>query len=208
MKNNNTSKVRIRTKLELEKRKKNFLKIVDILNKRKIVFFLQGGVLLGARREKNFIKWDWDIEISLFAEDLIKNYDILTGDLMRQGYKIINRNKTHYTPKIAFMVKKDKSTFYSFIGWKHNSFNKSFTRNKFKIPEEFLRKFSKIKFLNKEFNCPSPIDGYLKHQYGNWKTPLISDNKKEYLNSRFYTSSNDVFYYINSLLTYLKKIFI
>ena len=55
MKNNNTSKVRIRTKLELEKRKKNFLKIVDILNKRKIVFFLQGGVLLGARREKNFI---------------------------------------------------------------------------------------------------------------------------------------------------------
>ena len=39
MKNNNTSKVRIRTKLELEKRKKNFLKIVDILNKRKIVFF-------------------------------------------------------------------------------------------------------------------------------------------------------------------------
>ena len=79
MKNNNTSKVRIRTKLELEKRKKNFLKIVDILNKRKIVFFLQGGVLLGARREKNFIKWDWDIEISLFAEDLIKNYDILTG---------------------------------------------------------------------------------------------------------------------------------
>ena len=180
MKNNNTSKVRIRTKLELEKRKKNFLKIVDILDKRKIVFFLQGGVLLGARRV----------------------------DLMRQGYKIINRNKTHYTPKIAFMVKKDKSTFYSFIGWKHNSFNKSFTRNKFKIPEEFLRKFSKIKFLNKEFNCPSPIDGYLKHQYGNWKTPLISDNKKEYLNSRFYTSSNDVFYYINSLLTYLKKIFI
>ena len=207
MKNNKTSKVRTRTKLELEERKKNFLKIVDILNKRKIFFFLQGGVLLGARREKNFIKWDWDIEISLFSEDLIKNYEILMKELKKQGYKIINHNKTRYTPKIAFMVKRDKSTFYSLIGWKYNSFNKSFTRNKLKIPEDFLRKFSKIDFLNKKFNCPSPIDGYLKFQYGNWKTPLISDNKAEYLNNHYYTSSNDFFYYINVISTYLKKIF-
>ena len=48
MKNNNTSKVRIRTKLELEKRKKNFLKIVDILNKRKIVFFFTRRCVTGS----------------------------------------------------------------------------------------------------------------------------------------------------------------
>ena len=208
MKNNKNSKVRVRTKLELVERKKNFLKITDILKKKKIIFFLQGGVLLGARREKNFIKWDWDIEISLFSDDLIKNFEILVKELRKCGYKIINQNQTNYTPKIAFMKKNDKSTFYSFIGWKYNSFNKSYTRKKFKIPEHFLKKFTKIKFLNKDFNCPSPIDEYLKHHYGNWKTPLISDNKKEYLNSRFYTRSDDVFYYINSLLTYLKKIFI
>ena len=64
-------KTRVRTDEELKERKINFLKIVNILEK-KINFFIQGGVLLGARRENNFIKWDWDIEISLFAEDLQK----------------------------------------------------------------------------------------------------------------------------------------
>ena len=70
----NTFKTRVRTKAELIARKNNFLKIINILEKKKINFFLQGGVLLGARRDKNFIKWDWDIEISLFAVDREKLY--------------------------------------------------------------------------------------------------------------------------------------
>mgnify|MGYP001231480222 FL=1 len=50
MKNNKNSKVRVRTKLELVERKKNLLKITDILKKKKIIFFLQCEVLLWARR--------------------------------------------------------------------------------------------------------------------------------------------------------------
>ena len=199
-------KIRIRNKKELIARKNNFLKIVNILEKKKINFFLQGGVLLGARREKDFIKWDWDIEISLFAEDLLKNFEYLENKLMSKNFKIINHNKTHFTPKIAFIKKNDDSTFFSLIGWKYNKVNKSYTRRKFKIPEKFLKNLTKIRFLKRKFNCPYPIDGYLKHQYGNWKKPLISQNKTEYLNKDFYSGMDDVFDYKDKLITFLKKI--
>ena len=201
------NKNRIRNKVELLNRKKNFLKIVDILEKKKINFFLQGGVLLGARREQNFIKWDWDIEISLFSEELIDKFEVLILDLEKNNYTIQNHNKTSYTPKISFINKKDEGTNYSLIGWKHNKFLKCFTRKQFMIPENFLIEFDKIKFFGKKFNCPKPIDGYLEHQYGNWKKPLISSNKEEYLNKDFYKSKESFFDVIYKFHDFLKKYF-
>ena len=54
-------KIRIRTPEELEVRKKEFLIICDVLEELKIKYFLQTGILLGAVRDNDFIKWDWDI---------------------------------------------------------------------------------------------------------------------------------------------------
>ena len=203
----NSSKIRFRSKKELIQRKINFLKIVDILEKKKITYFLQGGVLLGARREKNFIKWDWDIEISLFAEDLLSNFEYLEKKIMSKNFKIINHNKTHFTPKIAFIKKNDESTSFSLIGWKYDKVNKSYTRKKFTIPEKFLKKLTKIKFLKRKFNCPYPIDAYLKHHYGNWKKPLVSQDKNEYLNKNYF--NNGAFNtrdYKDKIISVLKKI--
>ena len=52
-------KVRNRTEEELLVRKKEFLKICDILDYHEINFFVTSGVLLGAIRDNSFIKWDW-----------------------------------------------------------------------------------------------------------------------------------------------------
>jgi phosphorylcholine metabolism protein LicD len=51
-------------------RKKEFLKICKILDKLKIKYYLQTGILLGAIRNNNLIPWDWDIEFSVFSTDL------------------------------------------------------------------------------------------------------------------------------------------
>ena len=64
-------KIRIRTPEELEVRKKEFLTICDVLEELKIKYFLQTGILLGAVRDNDFIKWDWDIEISVFSKDFL-----------------------------------------------------------------------------------------------------------------------------------------
>ncbi len=67
----NSPKTRVRSKEELISREKGLLDIIDILEKNKIYYFLQSGVVLGARRENYFIKWDWDVEIGLFEKDFV-----------------------------------------------------------------------------------------------------------------------------------------
>ena len=52
------NKIRIRSDEELNDRKKCFLEICETLEELKITYFLVGGVLLGAKRDKNFIEWD------------------------------------------------------------------------------------------------------------------------------------------------------
>ena len=87
-----SEKLRIRTKKELEDRKKGFLEIIKIIKSKNIFFFLQGGVLLGAVRNKNFIEWDWDVEISLFSEEFFKKREIIKGALLENGFKIFKEN--------------------------------------------------------------------------------------------------------------------
>ena len=192
------NKTRIRTKLELADRKKNFFKIINILEKQKIFFFIQGGLLLGARREKNFIRWDWDIEISVFAGDLLKKLDYIIKNLEEKNFVIKKINRTMFTPKIEFIMPSHKATSFSIIGWKYNFFKKAYTRRKINIPLKFMKKRAKINFFKKKFYCPNPIDEYLEYQYGNWKKPIISSDKSEYLTKNFSG--------ISPVKTFLKKI--
>ena len=70
------NKVRIRTKEELQIRKHEFLKICSILDKLKIKYFLQTGILLGAIRDNDLIPWDWDVELSVFSDDVVNKFDL------------------------------------------------------------------------------------------------------------------------------------
>ena len=77
-------KIRIRTPEELEVRKKEFLIICDVLEELKIKYFLQTGILLGAVRDNDFIKWDWDIEISVFSKDFLPRIHIVANSLKKK----------------------------------------------------------------------------------------------------------------------------
>ena len=67
--------------------------IVNILEKNNIHFFIQAGVVLGARRDGNFIKWDWDVEIGIFEKEFIKNYDLIKNELIKKILKFIMKLK-------------------------------------------------------------------------------------------------------------------
>ena len=71
------NKIRVRTKEELQIRKYEFLKICEILDKLDINYFLITGVLLGAIRENDFIPWDWDVELSVFSDEVPEKFDFL-----------------------------------------------------------------------------------------------------------------------------------
>ena len=188
-------KVRIRTRDELVSREKCFLEIVDIFEKNKIHFFIQAGVVLGARRDNYFIKWDWDVEFGIFEKEFVKNFDLIKNELIQKGFKIFHEIKSGKDGKIdVYKDYSEKSTVYEILCWRHSWFKKRYYRWHINIPEKFFEQNHTINFLGKKLNCPGPVDEYLSYQYGNWKIPKKTSVKSDYLNKDFYDYKENKFY--------------
>lgn len=182
----NPDKTRIRTKDELEIRKKEFLKICNLLDKLKIKYFLVTGVLLGAVRHKGFIPWDWDVELSVYSHETKKKMNKLISEIKKSDFTIQKYSKDLSNLKIDFIGKLPKETTeYTIMGWSHNKKKKIYWRNKFVIPENLMKNMKKIKFFNKYHYAPNPPENYLKHQYGDWKKPIRTSDKSVYLTRNF-----------------------
>ena len=116
------------------------------MSRNNIFSFVWGGVLLGIIRDKNFIKWDWDVEIGFFAKDLKKNWHKILHLLKENNFNIdysnseeLKINVSKYTPKEA--------TTYSLVGWRYDFFTGNYIRNKLNIPNptvELLEKRARL----------------------------------------------------------------
>ncbi len=179
-------KVRDRTDEELIVRKNEFLKICDILDSLKINFFLNSGILLGAIRDNDFIKWDWDIEISVFANEYLSHIDLISKQLSQSGFKIIRVIRNKNNSKIDFIGSYPANvTNYTIYSWQYSKIRDVFWRKELSIPSKFLKKLSKFSFLGRQFNCPNYVEEYLTFVYGDWKKPLRTSNKKVYLSKNY-----------------------
>ena len=197
-------KIRDRTYDELLVRKKEFLKICNILDQLKIIFFLNSGILLGAIRDNDLIKWDWDIEISVFSDELLPNIDLITNKLKENGFEINKINKKEDDSKIDFVGEYPGDvTGYTIWSWNYSKVRDVYWRRELSIPSKFLNKFSKIDFLGRQFNCPQNPEEYLEFAYGNWKVPLRSTDKDLYNTKRYKNKKKSI---ITNLLHTFKKI--
>ena len=179
-------KVRDRTKKEIIVRKKEFLKICDFLDRLGINYFLNTGILLGAVRNNDFIKWDWDVEISVFTDETFPKIDLIADEIKKKGFKITKFIRDENNLKIDFIGFYPKDvTSYTIYGWKYSKIRNVFWRKQLSIPSKYLKKFSKINFLGRQFNCPHPCREYLSFVYGNWKKPLRNSNKNVYRSKSF-----------------------
>tara|TARA_X000001036_G_scaffold233379_1_gene217904 strand:+ start:4036 stop:4641 length:606 start_codon:yes stop_codon:yes gene_type:complete len=198
------NKLRLRTINELEDRKKGFFEIINILKSKNIFFFLQGGVLLGAVRNSDFIKWDWDVEISLFSDEFFEKRDLIKNALLENGFKIFKENYERERIKIDVYKYQDYATTgYTLFGWTFNKEKNKILRGEINIPSMFMDNMEKITFFDEEFYCPGPVNDYLTYQYGNWRKEIKSDIKSEYLSNKFYKKKT----FMSKVLNKIKKIF-
>ena len=110
----NELKIRERTSEELFLRKKGLFEIKKIFDKNNIPFFIWGGLLLGIKRDNNFIKWDWDVELGLFEKDLRLNWIKIINLLEKNDFDIIE--KDYLNSKINFIKYKNKDiTIFSLL---------------------------------------------------------------------------------------------
>ncbi len=199
-------KIRIRNKEELQDRKNCFLEICNILDQINIKYFLQGGTLLGARRDKKFIEWDWDVEISLFNNDLHKNFDIIISELLKNKFQIYACVNDKISAKIDLYKNYDLDvTGYTIFGWSHDQKNQCYRRKKISFPDKFLENFQEIEFYGKTFNAPKPIDEYLSYQYGNWQVRKRTDDKEEYMTSNYYKRDNFLIKFVKTIVNNFRK---
>ena len=198
-------KVRNRTQEELSIRKYEFLKICDILDKLNINYFLQTGILLGAIRDKDLIKWDWDIEISVFSDEFLNEIDVLAKTLGDEGFKILGVNKKRDDSKIDFIGKyPEEVTGYTIFSWNYSKIKDVYWRREFSVPSKFLNNFSTIEFFGRKFNCPNNPEEYLTFAYGDWKTPLRTSDKNLYNSDKF---KNKKISFLRNLKDDIKKKF-
>ena len=204
-------KVRDRTPDELFIRKKEFLKICDILDDLNINYFLQTGVLLGAVRENDFIKWDWGVDISVFTDEFKNQIDPLTLSLKKANFEIIYVLNKKNDLKIYFKGKYPKDvTGYTIFSWNYSKKNDFYWRRNYSVPSKFLKSFSSVFFLGRKFRCPKNPEEYLTYAYGNWKKPIRTSDKEIY-NSNDYHKLQKVFLWKKIIhvfkrnLNYIKK---
>ena len=64
------NKIRIRSDNELKMQNHGLEELSQILSSNKIKHYITGGTFIGCNQRKNFIKWDWDVEITIFTDEI------------------------------------------------------------------------------------------------------------------------------------------
>lgn len=179
---------------DLANRKLDLEEICDVFLSLKLNCILIDGVLLGAVRDKNFIIWDWDVELALLEEEVIVKTTLILNALHDKGFQILLVNPFSLTYKIN-VVK--RGTKFSLVGLK-SSLGYRYRVN-FKYPARAFETLDEINFLGKKYKIPSDVEGLLKFCYGDWRTP-----KRERLQSRYLDRKA----YIPKPVNWLLKLFV
>jgi len=179
---------------DLVNRKLDLEEIREVFVSLKLNCILIDGILLGAVRDKNFITWDWDVELALLEEEVIGKTTLILNALHAKGFQILLVNPFSLTYKIN-VVK--RGTKFSLVGLK-SSLGYRYRVN-FKYPARSFAMLDEINFLGKKYKIPSDVEGLLRFCYGDWRTPKRERVQSRYLNRQIY---------IPKLVNWLLKLFI
>jgi phosphorylcholine metabolism protein LicD len=147
------------------------LTVKGILDAYKIPFFLIFGTLLGAYRDKDFIKHDSDIDIGL-----LEQYNEKIVELINDGYFAIYGLKYirewHEKKHIRALQYKSDYIDLWFFDKRGKQYYSGAHYNIY--ASQIDCGFSKIMFYGQKYNAPNDIEAYLSRHYykSDWKIPV------------------------------------
>ena len=164
------------TKWDFKSRTKNLLDVKTILDKLGVPFFLTHGALLGAYRDKDWIKWDDDVELDIFDDIFIDRYNGICNSLMDNGFILRGRKIEHYKkPGEKMNLYRHRES----ISIRGVYMDPNYENGKYRLTNvfQYLKKFhnnpENIEFKGAVFQAPGPIEEFLEYRYGkDWRTPI------------------------------------
>jgi len=171
--------------------------IIDFFEKENIIYYLEGGTLLGIVRDGCLLPWDHDIDLSIS----VKNADLFAKNkkkLAKKGYRITERKihkdlggfkKGEYR---IFKVKKfwpsilkiffpifQRYMVVADIFVKANDDDYTYWQAMEKImrvDKKYYSSYEIVKYMDRHIKVPHDYKGYLTEKYGDWSVP-----KKEWI---------------------------
>jgi len=169
------------------KAKKLLFEVADCLEELDFSYFLYGGTLLGAIREKKFIEIDRDIDLGCLMEDFKPRAFEIRDKFLANDIRfefVDHRHKAPWdgTPYcIKFYKYGEHGDFVAWTKKDKDRFCPSHANDYALIhPALLLEELGQVEFYGRTFSIPKDFDTFLKHKYGDWRTP----HKKFYNLSR------------------------
>ena len=174
----------IRTEKELEAQLSGLLEVKSIFDELGIKMFLTAGTLLGAVREKDFIKWDWNISVAFFDSELKNRLDYILQKLTEYNFEYKLTIKGDSKEFIGIKARKDGATYIIENLIKVGDY---YLRPRHKIPSKLFKNYAPVELRNKEFDAPYPPEHYLAWYYGiDWRIPTRIDHRNDIISAESY----------------------
>ncbi|MGB5500535.1 MAG: LicD family protein [Maribacter sp.] len=160
--------------------------VTTIFESCKIAYWLEGGTLLGLRREGRLLPWDNDLDISIHESESNK-ISLLQNTLKKEGYRVRTRvfekDSDAYKKGDLRMIKIRTKRFFGllkgnvcldvFIKYTKNEKTYWEIANKVKnVPSKYYETFKTLDFKGKPYAIPELTDEYLSYRYGDWQTAV------------------------------------
>ncbi|MCP4976982.1 MAG: LicD family protein [Maribacter sp.] len=160
--------------------------VIAIFESCNVAYWLEGGTLLGLRREGRLLPWDNDLDISIHDNEEDK-LSVLQNTLKKKGYRVRTRQFTEDSDVFKRgdlrMIKIRTKHFFGLIKGnvcldvfiKYTKNDKTYWEiaNKIKnVPSKYYAEFKAIQFKGKSYTIPKLTDDYLTYRYGDWQTPV------------------------------------
>ncbi len=194
-------KVRLRTKEELLAQNDGLIVLKKLFDQINLSYYLSSGTLLGAVREKDFIPWDWDVQMYLLMEDAYPIRHKLNEFFLKKGFVIKKFNDSR--DSLKWDLRKEGAIF-ELTAWYEKGKWRYRRKESMRVPSYLFKGEYKINFKNEVYKTLNPPEEYLKFCYGDWKKPIRTSNKEIYSNTnhlRKYTI-------LNKVISFFKKIII
>lgn len=174
-------KVRLRSDDELEAQSRGLRALCDMLGAAGIPFLLSGGTLLGAARDGDFIRWDWDVEVSVRSEDVAGRLDELVARAAEVGFTLVKRDDE---PNNLKLVLEREGSIFELQAYLREGRRR--TRRDYRTEQRFFDGATTIELRGQVYPCMGPLDEYLTDRYGDWRTPLRTADKSRYLSPSYF----------------------